>query len=267
MQVFGDDGTRVDVRVDGFGGVPIVLIHGFPLAREIWDSQAVALSRAHRVIRPDLRGMGKSSVPDGPYLMDVLAADVASVLDALGIERAAIAGHSLGGYVAIAFARMFTERVSHLALVCSRLAADSPEQAAARRELADRAERDGSVQAVTDAYVPRLTAPQTARERPELVARIREIANRTDPYGAASMLRGMAMRVAADDIAPDLRVPAIVVAGGCDAVIPMEEARAVARALPRGRLIVCESSGHLPMLEEPEKVSDALAALTSGASE
>lgn len=263
MQVFGNDGARVDVRVDGSGGTAIVLIAGFPLARDIWDAQAETLARTHRTIRPDLRGMGKSSVPDGPYLMEVLAADVAAALDALGIERAAIAGHSLGGYVALAFARMFAERVSHLALVCSRLAADSPERVVARRELADRVERDGTVRALVDAYAPALTAPQSVRERPDVVARVREMAGRVDPKAAASMLRGMALRVGADDIAGDLDVPVAVIAGACDALIPMEEANAIARAFPRGRLIVCETSGHVPMLEEPAKVTAALAALIS----
>jgi len=261
MQVFADDGARLDVRVDGFGSDSIVLIAGFPLTREIWNSQADALSRGRRVIRPDLRGIGKSSVPDGPYLMERLASDVAAVLDALGIERAAVAGHSLGGYVALAFARMFTERVTHLALVCSRLAADSPEQAAARRDVADRIEREVSMQPALDAYVPRLTAPQTAGQRPDIVARVCEIAGSIEPIGAASMLRGMGMRAAADDIAPDLDLPVMVITGGRDAVISLEEAREVARAFPRGRLVICESSGHLPMLEEPECVTDALAAL------
>lgn len=263
MQVFGNDGARIDVRVDGSSGDAIVMIHGFPLAREIWDSQAEALARTHRAILPDLRGMGKSSVPDGPYLMEALASDVAATLDALGIERAAIVGHSLGGYVGLAFARMFAERVSHLALVCSRLAADSPAQAAARLELADRAEREGAMRAVTDTFVPRLTAPRTARERPELVAWIRAMSDRTDPNGAASMMRGMAVRAAADDFAGDLHVPVAVVAGGCDGVVSVEEADAIARAFPRGRLIVCDDSGHLPMLEEPQKVTAALIELLS----
>ncbi len=123
MQVFADDGARIDVRVDGTQRrARVVLIHGFPLTREIWDAQADALAQRYRVVRPDLRGTGKSSAPEGPYLMERLAADVAALLDALGIERVAIAGHSMGGYVALAFARMFTERVSRLALVCSRLA-------------------------------------------------------------------------------------------------------------------------------------------------
>ncbi|MGA8534741.1 MAG: alpha/beta hydrolase [Candidatus Tumulicola sp.] len=260
MQVFADDGTRVDVRIDGSDGTPIVLIAGFPLTRDIWNSQADALAKHHRVIRPDLRGIGKSGVPGGPYLMETLAADVAAVLDALGFERCAIAGHSLGGYVGLSFARMFTERVTHLALVCSRLAADSPEQAAARRRIADRIEFEGSMRPALDAYVPRLTAAQTLVQRPDLIELVGEIGARIDPRGAAAMLRGMAMRSAADDIAPDLDVPVLVVGGGRDAVISLEEAQATARAFPRGRLVVCERSGHLPMLEEPDVLTEALAA-------
>ncbi len=259
MQVLADDGARVDVCVDGSGGAVVVLIAGFPLTREIWDAQSDALSQRYRVVRPNLRGTVRSGSADGPYLMERLAADVAAVLDALGIERVAIAGHSLGGYVAMAFARMFAERVSHVALVCSRLAPDAPQQAAARRDLADRVEREDSVAPVVDAYVPRLFSPQTLRARPDLVERVREIASRVPPDGAAALLRGMAMRSSAEDVAPDLDVAALVVAGGYDQVVSREETRAMAAAFPRGRVVLCEESGHLPMLEEPERLSAALA--------
>lgn len=263
MQVFADDGARVDVRVDGSSGAAVVLIAGFPLTREIWETQSAALSKRFRVVRPNLRGTVKSGSADGPYLMERLAADVAAALDALGIERAAVAGHSLGGYVAMAFARMFAERVSRIALVCSRLAADAPEQAAARRDLADRVEREDSVRAVVDAYVPRLLAAETLRSRPDLVERVRTIASKIPPSGAAALLRGMALRSSAEDIAPDLDVPALVVAGGRDAVVPMEEARAMAGAFARGRVAVCDESAHLPMLEEPERLSAVLDAWLS----
>ena len=255
MQVFGDDGARIDVRVDGSDGDAVVMIHGFPLTRDIWDAQSEALARTHRVVLPDLRGMGASSVPDGPYLMETLASDIAAALDALAVERAALVGHSLGGYVALAFARMYTERVTKLALVCSRIAADTQEIAENRRKNADVIERDGVVQ---PDVVSRLLAPESLSQRPEIAERALELARRTDPRGAAAMLRGMAMRVPSDDIAPDLDVPVLVVAGGRDAVIPMEEARAVARAFPKGELVVCERSGHLPMLEEPGRVTGAL---------
>jgi pimeloyl-ACP methyl ester carboxylesterase len=74
----------------------------------------------------------------------------------------------------------------------------------------------------------------------------------------AATLRGMAMRAASDDIAEDLDVPALVIAGGCDRVLPTSEARAVAANFPRAQLIECTRSGHLPMLEEPQRVTDAI---------
>ncbi len=261
MQVFADDGTRIDAHVDGMqSSHAVVLIHGFPLARDIWDEQReMLLARSYFVITPDLRGFGKSGVPDGPYLMETLASDIAALLDTLGVHQSSVAGHSMGGYVALAFARMFSERVARLALVPSRLGADSPEQAAARRRLADRIERDGSIEPAIEAYVPALFAPETLADRPGVVQRIYEIARRNTARGAAAALRGMALRAASEDIAEDLDVPMLMIAGACDGPIPMQEARDISQRFPRGRLIVCERSAHLPMLEEPGQVTEALA--------
>jgi 3-oxoadipate enol-lactonase len=264
MQVLVDDGVALAARIDGANGKPIVLIHGFPHAHEVWNAQAEALSRAHRVIRMDLRGMGASSVPGGPYLMETLAADVAAVLDKLSIERAWIAGHSLGGYVALAFARMFSERVAGLALVGSRLAADAPSVAQWRYDLADRTETDASMEPVLAAFEPRMFAAQSIAARPEMLESLRAIVRRTDPRGAAAMLRGMAVRDDASDIAPDLDVPVLVAAGAADAVIPVEEAQAVAAAFPQGRLLVLQESGHMTMLEEPDRLSAAFEELLNG---
>jgi len=253
----GDGGASIDVRIDGAGSQIVVLLAGFPLTREIWDATAQRLATTHRVVRPELRGVRATVSADGPLLMESLAADVAAVLDALGAERASIAGHSLGGYVALAFARMFTERVERLALVCSRLAADAPEQAMRRKALADGLER-GTSDALVDEYVPLLLSDVTKRERPEIVERVVEIVRAVDPRGAAALLRGMALRSASDDIAPELAMPALVLAGGRDVVLGLEEARSIAAAFPDGTLAVAERSGHLPMLEEPAFASEAL---------
>jgi len=259
MQVFADDGACIDVCVDGRKRArAVVLVHGFPLTRAIWEAQIERLARNSYVLRPDLRGAGKSAVPDGPYLMERLAADVAALLDALAVERVAIVGHSMGGYVALAFARMFTERVSRLALVASRLRADTPKEAAARWALADRVEREGSVEPVVEAYLPRLLAPSTFAQRPDIAGRAYEIARTNSPAGVAAALRGMALRSPSEDIAEDLEVPILLVAGGNDRVVGIEEARSIVGTFPRGHLVVCDESGHLPMMEEPERATEAL---------
>jgi pimeloyl-ACP methyl ester carboxylesterase len=264
MQVLVDDDVALSAQTDGTSGKPIVLIHGFPFARELWSEQRTALSRTHRVISLDLRGMGESSVPDGPYLMETLAADVAALLDKLSIERAWIAGHSLGGYVALAFARMFSERVGGLALVCSKLSANSPVAAAALYGLADRTESEASMELVLQSSVPQIFAPETVATRGDVVENVRAMIRRTNPRGAAAMLRGMAVRDDSSDIAPDLDVPVVVVAGALDAVIGAAETRAAAAVFPQGRLVVCERSGHMPMLEEPGRVTEALEELLNG---
>ena len=256
MRVTVDDAV-IDVATDGKGDA-IVLLHGFPLTREIWDEPAAQLAARHLVVRPDLRGMGDSSAPDGPYLMETLAGDVAAVLDTLGIARAAIVGHSLGGYVAMAFCRMYSERVTKLALLCSRLAADSPETARDRETLADRAESESRVDAIVDAYIPKLFAESTLKERPQIVERAREIARKNGVHGAAAMLRGMAQRVESYDIAEDLEMPVLIVSGAADRLVSAAEAEEMRRAFPHAALELLSGAGHLPMLEEPEALTRVL---------
>ena len=259
MQVFADDGARIDVCVDGLKhDVAVVLIHGFPMTRAIWDAQSDALAQRFCVVRPDLRGAGSSSIPDGPYLMERMAADVAAVLDALAIERVALAGHSMGGYVALAFARMFAERVTRLALVTSRLRGDTPDEASARRALADRVESEKSIEPVVEAYLPRFFAATTVTKKPGVVERAYEISRRNAPAGLFAALRGIALRPSSEDLAEDLDVPALVVAGGSDRIVTLEEARAVRTAFPRVQMVTCDESGHLPMMEEPQLVTGAL---------
>lgn len=257
MRVTVDD-AAIDVAADG-DGAAIVLIHGFPLSREIWDGQVPALASDCRVIRPDLRGCGESSAPGGPYLMETLAADVAAALDAMKIERAAIVGHSMGGYVAMAFARMYTERVDKLVLVCSRLAADTASVAREREELAARAERENSAECIVNAYIPKLFAPAALERRAPAVNAARTIAVRNGVAGMVALLRGMAVRPDAYDIATDLDMPVLLVAGAADQVVALSEAEEMRRAFPAARLKVLPGSGHLPMLEEPDALTRVLA--------
>src|ERR1700686_1384862 len=230
------DGRRIGYDDSGGSGVPIVLLHGFPLDRTVWDEQRAALAPA-RVVRIDLRGCGESEPSDGPALMEALAGDVAGVLDALRIERAAIAGHSIGGYVALAFFRMYAERVAGLALVASHIAAEpsrahgseeQPPLAAGRDTLAARLEADGTMDAAIESYLPRYFAPHVYRDRPDLVERARIVMARQDPGGSAQLVRGMKERVAGDDLLEDIRVPALVIAGAEDHYLKREILREIA---------------------------------------
>jgi 3-oxoadipate enol-lactonase len=252
------ESTTFDVLDEGRGPA-LVLLHAFPLAKEVWDAQAAALAPFARVVRPDLRGLGGSGVTAGPVLVDSLAGDVAGLLDALEIERVVVVGHSLGAYVAFAFLRLFSERVTGLGLVCGRPDADDAAMRRRRFELASAVERDG-MQPLIDFYLPRLFAPETYAEHPGVVEGARRICARTDPLGAAAVLRGMAQRVSADDLLTEIEVPVRVVAARRDALIPVDVQHAMAAAIP-GAVVDDVDCGHMAPLERPDAVSAALARL------
>jgi 3-oxoadipate enol-lactonase len=265
------DGRRIGYDDSGGAGVPVVLLHGFPLDRTVWDEQLAALAAAGaRVIRVDLRGCGESEPSDGPALMEALAGDVAGVLDALQVERAALVGHSIGGYVALAFFRMYEERVAGLALVASHVAEDASrnanadpaqrELAAGRDDLAARLERDGTMDAAVDSYLPRYFAPSAYRERLELVERTRAIMQRQNARGCAQLVRGMKERLDSHDLLEDVRVPALVIAGAKDAYLKAETLRETAAAIAGAEFVQLAGVGHLPMLEAPAETANALAA-------
>jgi pimeloyl-ACP methyl ester carboxylesterase len=240
----------------------------------VWDEQMPALA-ATRVIRVDLRGCGESEPSDGPALMEVLAGDVAGLLDMLHVERAAFAGHSIGGYVALAFFRMYAERVAGLALVASHVSADAsnspnadPVQralAASRDQLAHRLEAEDTMDAAIESYLPKYLAPHAYRERPELVARTRAIMQRQNARGAAELVRGMKERLDSHDLLEDVHVPALIVAGAEDAYLKPETLRETAAAIHGAEFVVLERVGHLPMLEDPERTADALASFAQRA--
>ncbi len=258
------DGTQLAVDVTGDAAAPaIVLLHAIPLDRSTWDAQAERLARRARVIRFDHRGLGGSEVPKGPYLMETLAGDLADVLDATGVAKAVVVGHSLGGFVTYAFYRMFAERVMSLGIVQSRASADTPEQIATREALADRIEREG-VSALDDAFVPDFLARSRYTEDPEMGARLRALVRATNPRGAAAMLRGMATRTASHDLFPEIAVPTTIVAGTADAFTSPDELRSDAAAIAGAtyELLPC---GHLPQWEAPQALGDVLERLLDAA--
>jgi pimeloyl-ACP methyl ester carboxylesterase len=249
----------VNIAYDDTGSGPaIVLIHGFPLDRSIWNPQRDALAPHARVVRPDLRGAGESARgADGPALMEALAGDLAGLLDALGIERAIVVGHSIGSYVAFAFFRMYAERVAGFGLVAGHPAADTPALLPGRDALATALEA-GDIAPAIDAYLPRYLDPATA---PALTEPLRAIMARQDARGAAALVRGMKERVASYDLLADITVPATIVAGASDDWITPESLRDAAAQMPDCEFIVLDRVGHLPMLEAPDAVSAALVRL------
>ena len=127
METMHVNGIRLTYERRGTG-TPMVLLHGFPLDHQIWEDVVPLLADSFELIIPDLRGFGGSSTVDSFYAMEDFAADIAALLDQLEIQKAAIVGHSMGGYVALAFARLYPERVTGLGLISSQVLADAPDR-------------------------------------------------------------------------------------------------------------------------------------------
>jgi pimeloyl-ACP methyl ester carboxylesterase len=253
--------TRVrglDTTFDDTGGphVPLVLIHGFPLDRTVWAAQAKGLGRAARVIAPDLRGFGGTPLPDGPVSMDTYAADVAALLDALGVDRAVVGGVSMGGYVAFAFRRLFPARVRALVLVDTRPGPDAAEGRKARDEMAALARSAGAA-AVAARMLPKMVGSGAA---PDYGRSLSGLMSRQPVAGIVAALGAMRDRA---DSTPDLAriaVPALVVSGAEDALVPKTEAEAMAKAIPGARLALLPGVGHLPNFEAPAAFDEAVRA-------
>ena len=247
--------STVDLKYIEVGsGIPLILLHGFPLDRTTWNDVAVLLAPGIRVIMPDLRGYGQSPVTGGVYSMGLLAHDLIGLLDHLNLGKVVLAGHSMGGYVSLAFAQAFPERLAGLALVTTQSAADPPERRDGRLKLADEVEKRGSI-AVVEASLARYSPNSDVLERTKAVML------KADPLAVAGSLRGMAERADMTEFLSEVKVPTLVIAGEKDELIPAQKSEEMVSALPHGRLVLVPGGGHMVMWETPQIVAQALSAL------
>jgi pimeloyl-ACP methyl ester carboxylesterase len=238
-------------------GWPLVLIHAFPLNADLWRPQLERVPRGWRCLAPDLRGFGPVPVSSYPASMDDMAADIVSFLDAMEIEKAVIGGLSMGGYVTMALYRSAPERFTGMVLANTRAAADNEEGRAARDRMADLARREGPT-AVADQMLPKLLGTSSQRARPALQPLVRRLIEANTGEGIAAAAAAMKTR---PDSMPTLQrsaVPALVIAGDEDAVVPVAESEAMAAAIARSQLVVLTAAGHLSNLEVSDDFSEAL---------
>lgn len=239
----------------------LLLIHGFPLDRHMWDSQLSGLSSSAGVLVPDLRGHGQSEVPSGPYSMDQHADDLAGLLDHLGIGRAILGGLSMGGYVAFAFWRRHASRVQALILADTRAEADSVVARVNRDAMAAKV-REAGVEALIEEMMPRLLAPENLAN-PRLAEQVRRMIRRQNPAGIVAALAALRDRPDSRPTLPTITVPTLLLAGEADPLTPPEEMATMAKAIPNAQLVVVPRAGHLSPLENPRAFNNAVRAFLS----
>jgi pimeloyl-ACP methyl ester carboxylesterase len=219
----------VEIGYDDVGtGMPVAFIHGFPHNRTLWAPQVSALVDRARCIALDLRGFGESS-KHGPFSIDQFADDLAMLLRTLGIERAVVAGLSMGGYIAFAFWRRHRQMVTALI------------------ELA-RARGSG---AVADGQVVGMIGKSTREKRPALIDDVHRMMGNASVEGIRGALEAMLGRADSTPTLATIDVPTLVVVGAEDVLTPVREAEILHDAIRGSRLEVIKHAGHVSNLERP----------------
>lgn len=232
-------------------GAPLVLIHGYPLDHSIWNEVAPLLENDFDLILPDLRGFGGSESSNETYTMIELAGDLAALLDHLGIQSAFIAGHSMGGYVALAYAQGHASRVRGLALVSSMAAADPADRKAARYAQAAQIAENGIGDTVAG-----MTTKLSADERVQKL--VHDLMKKQKPAGYIGSLKAMAERGDTLSVLTAAAFPVSLIHGDADALIPIAKAQEIQAAVTRAKMFTLQGNGHMPMMENPKAVADAL---------
>lgn len=251
-------GHSISVRVLG-SGLPVMLVHGFPLDSTIWRKQFDSLiEHGFQVIAPDLRGFGNSSPVAGPVTIADYAEDIHHVREVLAPEdKLALVGLSMGGYVAFEYWKRYARYLSKLVLVDTRPHADTNEAKRTRYAMAERALQDGTWEAVSP-MLSKLLSAQTLQHDGETTQWLQSMMSQVPPATIAAAQRAMAERHDFTGELQEIKIPTLVITGEHDPISPPLENKAWSAELPSAELKIIPASGHLPNVENSEPFNEAL---------
>jgi len=261
MQYRDIENIRLAYHEQG-SGTPVLLVHGYPLTSQIWTRASGLLAlRGWRVIAPDLRGFRQSppSGTDNVTTMERFADDLHLLLQKLEIsEKIIIVGLSMGGYVAMQFARKYAEQLSGTVLCGTKTVADTPQVVENRQNQATGLlEGSLSLADIADTMIPKLFSSATKERKPALVSELRNIIIEAQHVqGVAATTLGMAERPDTTEVLRRLDIPVLAVCGAEDQFTPPSEMRGLAEIAKRGTFIEIPEAGHLPPMEQPELFAD-----------
>ena len=234
-------------------GPALVFLHAYPLDSSMWRGQIEFFSSRYRVITPDILGFGGSQ-PARPWTMSQMGDELGTLLDHVGIERCILAGLSMGGYISLPFTLSNPDRVERLVLAHTRARADLEAERTARNAMIEELKKAGTA-TLPEKMLPRLLGPDAGEDVRSFV---RSSIERTTPE--ADMFAVAAMRDRSDQTErlSSLRCPTLVIAGSGDAILKVEDCRAMAEAVPQGEFVVIPQTGHLSNLEDPANFNRAV---------
>lgn len=248
-------GGKVHYRVEGKGRA-IVLLHGFLGSLQIWENLLPDLSKRYKVVMIDLPGHGETENFGYVHKMDLMAEAVKAVLHELQLRRYVLIGHSMGGYVTMAFAEKYMDNLRGVILFHSTAVADSEEKKADRDKAIKVAKRN------KDKYLKeslkKLFFPANIKKHPELLAKATNIANATSVQGIVAAIEGMKQRRNTEVVLQFCHCPVMFIAGLHDLLIPLELHQHQFDLPPVHELLLLEHSAHMGFYEEPETVTKGM---------
>ena len=249
---------------DAGKGKPLVLLHGFPLARGMWRTQVDSLKSICRCLVPDLRGFGGTNGFQGTPSIEQMADDVHALLDQLHVEEPiTLGGLSMGGYVALAFARKHAARLRALILADTRAEADTPEAKANREKMIAFAQTHSAAE-VIEQLLPNMVSDETRENEPEVVEEIRRLAAQQTTAGIIAALAALRDRPDATPTLGQIRVPTLVLVGRDDKLTPPALAQNLVNGIRGAKLATIPAAGHLSNMEQPDIFNDAVRSFLRG---
>jgi pimeloyl-ACP methyl ester carboxylesterase len=232
--------------------IPLMLLHGFPMDRRIWDGLVNGLSDVARVVTVDLRGFGEA--PDtGPFTIDDLADDIHWLIERIG-QPCVVGGLSMGGYVALSLVDRYPSDLRGLILFDTKATADDAAASAKRDEMIDLARTEGAV-TVADQMVPRLLSP---RADAAVLSAVRAMAEAVPATTITHALAAMRDRPDRSAVLSRIVVPTLAIVGADDLATPPVVVDAMRRQIPGAELVVIPDAGHLTPMEQPTAVTAAV---------
>jgi pimeloyl-ACP methyl ester carboxylesterase len=237
-------------------GRVIVLLHGFLESLEIFDEFSNALAKNFRVVSIDLPGHGKSDCIGYVHSMELMAESVKAVMDHLNLRKYILVGHSMGGYVALAFAELYPDNLKGLCLLHSTAWGDTPEKKKERTRTINLVKRDHST--FVKALVNKLYAPANRPRLAKEIRKHRSIAKKVSKRAIIASLEGMKERVNRELLLRFAPFPVLFIVGKKDSVIPWETMIAQAESPQRSRMLLLDNTGHMGFLEAKKETLDEL---------
>ncbi len=239
---------------EGGDGPTIVLLHGLPENAGLWRKVAPALAQRHHLIIPDLPGSGESPLPEAPLTIDLMAEKIHTLLQELGVEKYTLAGHSMGGYVALAMLQNFGENINCLALIHSTAQADSEEKKEQRAKSVALL-RKGGKEEYLRLSTQKLFAPEYLKAHPGVYEEQLTRAAQMPAENLALYNEALAARPDRTALLRDTNIPFQWILGADDPIISTDDVLPLVAMPALSFLSLYKGVGHLSMIETPERVA------------